>query len=283
MLEDQLNGASQPSLERAPGGSPSAAAPGEPSVFSACARLFWVTIRRQMFSRQTLVGLALAGLCCLIVLAWSRHHAPTAKRFAEQILVPTYLVFLLPVLAVCYGASGIGGEREEGTLIYLLIVPIPRPLIYLVKFAATVGLVVAGSLGTLAALCLLAGASGRETFPMFFMSSLLGSAAYASLFLMLGAAFRHGTVIALAYWFFLEVLLGNMPGIVKRVSIAFYMRCLVYDAGAELELAPLGRAAREMYLPISGAAAQTTLVCAIAGLLTVGLWAFSRREYRDLS
>ena len=230
-----------------------------------------------------MVGIALGTLCCLIVLAWSRQQEPTAKKFAERVLVPTYVAFLVPVLAICYGASAIGGEREDRTLIYLLITPIPRPLVYLSKAFAAVGLVVGSSALMLTVMCLLGGAPGRGMLSVFLPASLLGAAAYASLFLLLGAIFRHGTIVALAYWFFLEVLFGNLPGIIKRVSVAFYVRSLIYEEGTAEELGPAGRVAREMFLAVSGGTALTVLELGTLGLLALGVCVFSVREYRDLS
>ena len=159
----------------------------------------------------------------------------------------------------------------------------PRPLVYLMKALAGLTLVAAWTSATLFVLCRMAGAPGREVFATFLPASLLGGLAYASLFLLVGAIFRHGTIISLVYWFFLEVLFGNLPGIVKRVSVAFYVRCMVYDAGADLELGPASRVAREMFLPVSGTTATLTLTAAIASLLVVGLVAFEHREYRDAS
>src|SRR4051794_35761376 len=51
-------------------------------------QLFTLTLRRQLFSRQTLVGIALTVLCCLIVWAWSRQREPTLAKFAEQVIIP---------------------------------------------------------------------------------------------------------------------------------------------------------------------------------------------------
>jgi ABC-type transport system involved in multi-copper enzyme maturation permease subunit len=254
-----------------------------PSQMSACWRLFLLTLKRQFFSRQTLVAVVLAALCCLIVLAWGRQREPTARKFAEQIVVPLYVAFLMPILAVCYGASVVGGEREEGTLIYLLMMPIPRPWVYSIKFLAANILVASWSVITLVLMCLLAGSYGREVLPVFIAASLLGAGGYSGLFLMLGAIFRHGTVISLAYWFFLEVLFGNMPGIIKRISVAYYVRCMVYDAGEALEIGPRGRVARETFLAITGHSAAVALAISIVVLFTAGLVIFSRREYRDLS
>lgn len=253
------------------------------STVSACRHLFALTLRRQFFSRQTLASLALATLCVLIVMAWSRQSAPTSKKLAEQVLVPTFVAFLMPIFAICYGASGIGGEREDRTLVYLLISSLPRPLVYLMKGLAGLSLVAGWTAATLFLMCWLAGPAGRDLFAVFLPASLLGGLAYASLFLLIGALFRHGTIISLVYWFFLEVLFGNLPGIVKRVSVAFYVRCMVYDAGGDLSLGPANRVAREMFLPVSGTTAMLTLSVAIAVLLLAGLVSFEQREYRDAS
>lgn len=252
-------------------------------TLSACRHLFLLTVRRQLFSRQTLACLALAALCAMIVLAWARQSEPTAKKLAEQVLVPTFVAFLMPIFAICYGASGIGGEREDQTLIYLLIAPIPRSLIYFTKACAGLALVATWTGGTLFVLCRLAGTPGSDLFGMFLPAALLGGLAYASLFLLVGAVFRYGTIISLVYWFFLEVLFGNLPGIVKRVSVAYYVRCMVYDAGGDLKLGPLTRVAREMFLPVTGTTATIALSALIVALLSLGIASFEAREYRDAS
>jgi ABC-type transport system involved in multi-copper enzyme maturation permease subunit len=252
------------------------------STIAACSHLFGLTLRRQLFSRQTLVCIGLTVLCALIVLAWSRQTHPSAKKLAEQVLVPTFVNFLIPIFAISYGASGIGGDREDRTLIYLLITPIPRAVLYLTKALATLLLVAGWSAGALVALCLLAGSHGREVLGVFLPASVCGSVVYASLFLLLGATFRHGTILSLAYWFFLEVLFGSMPGIVKRLTVAFYVKCLVYDAGTDLRLGPLTRIAREMFLPVEGSTALLVLLGALAALLTLGAAALSSREYAEL-
>lgn len=252
------------------------------SLPAACLHLLGLTLRRQIFSRQTLVCLALTTLCALIVVAWSHQRAPTAKKLAEHVLMASYIGFLMPIFAISYGASGIGGEREDRTLIYLLIVPIPRAVLYLTKAFATLLLVAAWTAASLALLCLLASSYGRELFPIFLAPSLLGVTLYASLFLLLGATFRHGTIISLAYWFFLEVLFGAMPGIVKRLTVAYYVKCVIYENGQELRLTPVGRVARETFLAIPGSTATWAMAIAAALLLMLGAAVLSTREYAEL-
>jgi ABC-type transport system involved in multi-copper enzyme maturation permease subunit len=260
----------------------------EPSVnfsagFARCAFLFHRSLRRQIFSRQTLVAVLLVGLCGLIVLAWAQQRHPTPKRFAETMLIPIYIGFLMPILAVCYGASSIGGEREDGTLIYLLIASIPRPLVFTVKFLATMFLAAAFALVSLGLLCWIAGPPGREMWPDFWPAGVMGVMSYAALFLVFGALFRHGTVISLAYWFFLELVIGNLPGVINRLSLAFYVRCLIYEAGRAFEIRPLGEESQIQFHPIPGPTAATILCSILVGLFIVGAVAFSRKEYHDLS
>ena len=273
-----------------------------PTRFGASLHLFAISLRRQFLAPSTLICAVLTALTCLLVVLWSKYADPNVRRFAERIMIPIHVAFLLPLYAICYGASGVGAEREDRTLVYLLITPLPRPLIYLVKYACAIVLVLAWTIASLVGLCALAGPWLRhalgsmptdealsttarslwsETLGIFWPAALLGALAYASLFHALGAAFRRGTIISLGYVFFLELLLGNMPGIVKRVSLSFYISCMIYDAGSEYGIGP--RLARDMFLPVSGRTAAIVLGLVTVALLVAGLGVFTRREYRDLS
>jgi ABC-type Na+ efflux pump permease subunit len=285
-------------------------------LLPACVQLFLISVRRQFFSRQTLICFVLTALACVIVIAWSMGRSPSATRFVEMVLMPVYgsdmLVptvfgtFLLPIYAVCYGASSIGSEREEQTLIYLLTTPLPRPAIYLVKFCASTVIALAWTMGGLFVLCLLADPAVRQVmermpirwlrvselasddvahwglgaWKLVWPAVLLSSLCYSSLFHALGAVFRRGTIISLAYAFFMELLLGNMPGIVKRVSVSFYYTCMVYESGRELPIKlPMGA---DLFLPIDGSAAMYVLASVSVGLVAWGTIVFTRREYRDV-
>ncbi len=248
----------------------------------AGAYLFRLSLWRQVWSRQTLVCLGLTLLLGTIVLAWSLQPNRTGKKFSEQVLLTTYIGFLLPIFAISYGASAIGGEREDRTLIYLLITPIPKPLAYLAKAAATLLFVWGWTLLSLTAFCGVARAPGWEVYRIYLPASLAGVSVYTTLFLLIGTAFRHGTIISLAYWFFLEVLFGAMPGIVKRITASFYIKCWIYDAGADLRLAPLGRVAREMFNAIDGDTAMAVMLAATAVCVAIGAWLFGEREFSEL-
>ena len=76
--------------------------------------------------------------------------------------------------------------------------------------------------------------------------------AFAALFHLMGAAFRRPAVVAIGYSFFLEIVLGNMPGYLKRVSIGFYAHCMMLEA-AERHGVQMDRPA--VYQPVDGTTA----------------------------
>jgi ABC-type transport system involved in multi-copper enzyme maturation permease subunit len=251
----------------------------QPRPLQSCTYLTGVTLRRLFRSRQTVVSLLLLGFAVLVVIAWSLRRERTAVEFVEQILLPVYVSFLLPIFCLCYGVASISSDREEQTLVYLLVTPLPRPLIYFGKFSAALLLALAWTLGGMAILCAVSGSVGWEPFQRFWPAVLLATFAYVSLFHLLSAVFRRATIIALVYTLFLETVLGNMPGIVKRVAITFYTRCLIFDAGESLGVGPAGGQNPALFLPLSGQTAFVVLCVLAATFFLLGMWQFSRREY----
>lgn len=257
--------------------------PATAGVFAACQYLLGVTLWRQMFSRQMLVNLVLTALVAAIVSAWTLgHRSPSPERLSKDIFTPILLGFLVPIFAISHGASGIGGEREDRSLIYLLITPIPRPLVFLTKALSTTLLVAAWSAAAVILCCLLAKSPGYSLLPVYFPALLVGGAVYGMLFLTIGALFRHGTIISLAYWFFLEVLFGEMPGMVKRITVRYYLRCWIYDFGSWLHLGPSEPLFQQLLLPVSGTIAILALLAMYCGLAAVGSLVFTSREYTEL-
>jgi hypothetical protein len=107
---------------------------------------------------------------------------------------------------------------------------------------------------------------------------VLGTISFAALFHLMGALFRRAAVIAILYSFFLETVMGNLPGHLKRASISFYMRSMMYDSASTFQLQPDNPL---LYNAVSGPAAIAVLVFFTAALLVVGSWVFSRTEYLD--
>ena len=185
---------------------------------------------------------------------------------------------LIPLWSLSFATEGLGGEREGRTLVWLLTRPLPRAAIYLAKFVALLPWCLAINLIGFLVICLAAGDAGRLAFRLFWPAVLMGTLAFSALFHFFSAWARRPTVVGLVYAFFLEVLLGDMPGLMKRASISFYVRCLMFDAAEHTGLTP---DRPSMYLPVDGQTAWTVLISATVSLLIAGTYVFSRREYAD--
>jgi ABC-type transport system involved in multi-copper enzyme maturation permease subunit len=246
---------------------------------SACLHLFGLSLRHLFRSRQTMVCILLLSFAAIAVVAWSMRRERSSEQFIEEIFLAVYVSFLLPIFCLSYGTAGIASDREEQTLVYLLVTPLPRPLIFLAKSSASILLALAWTIGGMSVVCWLAGQSGRETWQVLLPGIFWSTVAYVALFLLFSVMFRRATTIALTYALFIETLVGNMPGIAKRLAVSFYTRCLIFDAGSVFGVSPSGPGSSELFVPIPGPTAQTILYVLGGGLLLTGMLVFSLREY----
>lgn len=246
---------------------------------SAMLHLYRVSLRRLVWSRQTMVCVLLLGFTAMVVAAWAFRHDRSPAAFIEEVFLIVFVSFLLPIFSLCYGTAGIASDREHQTLVYLLVTPLPRPLIFAAKFAAALTPALAWTMLGMLLLCWLAGAPGMEAWHLLWPSILWGTTAYVALFVLFSAAFRRATIVALAYALFLETLIGNTPGIAKRLAISYYIRCLAFDAGAAVGVSPAGGNNPELFLAVSAPTAQMVLYLLCGGLVLAGMILFSVREY----
>ncbi len=245
--------------------------------------LWMLSVRRMFWSTNTvMVLLPLAGGALFLLRRnyGDGNEPEDALRSFSEFLLVVFASFFVPICAIAYGATSVGGDREERTLVFLLVRPVPRPLILLGKFAAswplTAGLVV----GSFWIYCRLAGAAGANLFTAYCPAILLMTTAYVCLFHFFAVCFRHATILAMLYSLFMELLIGNMPGIIKRVAVNYYGRSLMYWAGLPYGLRP---PQDRWFEPLDPATASWALVGIAAVFLAAAMLIFQNREYRDLT
>jgi hypothetical protein len=228
------------------------------------------------FSHRTLgaqsLNHALLGSCRAVL------HNSAFLVFAYGAVFSIFLTFLLPVWSLSFATEALGGERESSSLVWLLTRPLPRPAIYLGKFVALLPWSVGLNLGGFALICLAAGRPGAQAFRLFWPAILAATLTFTALFYLMGACFRRPAVVAIVYSFCLEIVLGNMPGYLKRVSVGFYARCMMFDAAGEYGVQPDNPM---VFMPVSGSTALTVLLGAAVGLLALGTFLFSRMQYKE--
>ena len=71
-----------------------------------------------------------------------------------------------------------------------------------------------------------------------------------------------------------------MPGYLKRVSISFYARCMMYDAAEHFGVQP---DRRSIFLPVGGTTATDRAAGGDGGVAgALGMVVFSRTQYREV-
>jgi ABC-type transport system involved in multi-copper enzyme maturation permease subunit len=250
--------------------------------------LLWLSFRRLFWSANTLmVLLPLAG-CGLAAFRLQSRVASRAAEdmfnafdyFSSRFVIILLASFLVPICALAYGTTSIGGDREDRTLLFLLMRPIPRPLILLAKVIATLPIVLGLLVGSFFVYCELIGEIGRLAFRLYLPAVVYMAVAYVGLFHFFAVSFKHSTIIALIYALFMEFFLGNMPGIIKRVAVSYYGRSMMYQLGAPEGLEP---PPAQWFEPVSAQVAAWSLAGIAVGGLLAALVVFQRREYRDLT
>jgi ABC-2 type transport system permease protein len=219
-----------------------------------------------------------AGITEAVLLGAQRTMDESAFAvFSNWVVYSIFVGFLLPIWSLSFATEALGGERESRSLVWLLSRPMPRPAIYAAKFVALLPWVLGFNLGGFGVVCLAAGEPGRQAFALFWPAVVGATLAFSALFHLMSAIFRRPAVIAIVYSFFLETVLGAMPGYMKRISIGFYTRCLMFDAAQDQGLPPPERAS--IYLPVEPLTAWAVLLGVTAVLLMVGMMVFARSEY----
>jgi ABC-2 type transport system permease protein len=239
------------------------------------------SLLRQLRSKKVLLGLLFLAIESALVIAAGFLRSWRLSEFVRFVALGTHGLFFVPVMSLVFGTGAVGDEREDKSLVYLIVRPIPRSGIFFAKYAAVLPIVLALNLGGMALLATIAAAFGAPgpgtTLSICLPAMLLSSAAYLALFHLFGCAFRHSTVLALAYVFFIEVFLGRAPGILKRLSIGFYTTSLVR---AEGDFHWPRHLSEPFFIAVGPGLASWVLLGSTVAFLVLGCLLFTRREYR---
>lgn len=185
------------------------------------ATLASLTLRALLNRRRTLL-LGLLGALIVVVALIYRLGDPDAGEsvtFIGRLLANFGVAALLPLVTVIVGTAALGSELDDGTIVYLLAKPVPRPLIVMVK------LVMAWAVsGVLVALpILLAGIVGTGGDPSlgigYGLAALLGALEYSAVFLALSLVTSRALVIGLAYVVVWEGVVAGLFAGTRIVSI----------------------------------------------------------------
>jgi ABC-2 type transport system permease protein len=206
------------------------------SPIGNCWTLYVLTLRQHLHGKRWMV-LALLFLLPpgMAVLVRSMPAQPPDRMLEfvlSWILIP---LALLPLVALLYASGIIQDEQEEQTITYLLIRPIPKWLLYIVKMLATltttVLLVVLLTLLTYAAIYFNSGTSAREAWNRCLRAAEIHSLAvivYCSVFGLMSLVTRRTLIIGVMYTAIVEGLLAILPFGIRMMTVVYYTRIIAY-------------------------------------------------------
>jgi ABC-2 type transport system permease protein len=219
---------------------------------------------------------AAVELAVTAALSAATGDAAGPRIFTSSIVAGMLASFLLPLWTLTFASESLGRARETRTLTWLLLRPLPRWSIYVASYVSALPGSLVLNVGGYVVFCLLGGAAGRFVLPLYGLPILLGTLAFAAFFQLLSVTFARAGILGLLYVFFFETIVGNLPGYQKRLSISYYVRCLMLDRARDAGL-PIDLGGTRP--SVSGETALVVLVLATIALLIAGMIVFSRKQY----
>lgn len=167
-----------------------------------------ITLRGLFGRRRFLLLLPLPLLVVgLALLAEALGAVPS--EWGQPVLVGLGFAVVLPVLALIVGASVLGSEIDDGTVVHILAKPLPRREIVLSKLVVAV-VVTLVSVGPAMLVAGLIAGSARLGSGLL-AGTAVGALVYGALFFALSLLTRRPVLLGLVYIVVWEGLLGNLP------------------------------------------------------------------------
>src|SRR5262245_46320299 len=174
---------------------------------------------RGMFGRRRGVLLfVLPGvLFALAVLV--RVVAGEDSAALTSVLYGVGMVLTVPLVSLVAGTGVLAPEIDDGSIVYLLAKPVPRPVIVVSKTVVAVGCVVVFGALPVALTGLFLNPSAPELGIGYGLGAMLAGVTYSALFVMLAAVTRHAVVFGLGYVLLWEGLLGSVLSGIRWFSV----------------------------------------------------------------
>jgi ABC-2 type transport system permease protein len=202
----------------------------------ALAAMFVLAVRQQVRGKRLLVLSLLFAMpsVLIVVIRLTSNYPPPSENLEFGLVLNLIPHALVPLAALLYAAGIIQDEVEEQTLTYLLLRPLPRWGLYLMKLLAallvTAALTAVFTIATFVAIALTASNPTPEMAGRALETAgLLGltEVGYCGLFGLLGLITRRSLLVGVGYIVLLEGLLATLPTVARRLTVMYYFRVLV--------------------------------------------------------
>lgn len=219
------------------------------------------------------------------------------NRLFTGVTLTLFIMVIIPLVATYFGVASVRDEISQGTILHLLVRPVPRSAIWTGKYLAAwfVSLLLLSltfGLSLLVAQTMAPQAGFGRAFVLsrhlpFLQALIHGPLVYSAVGLFFGLRFRWSMVWAVAFILIWEEFVSVTPSGsgARTLTISDSMRTLIYHAAHEgsrlrgvltrVEIGP-----RQQSIEVPGASsARFTLACFWFLSLALANWAGARREF----
>jgi ABC-2 type transport system permease protein len=238
--------------------------------------IFTLTLRALARNRRSLAVVALLCVPVLLALVYVASEGKNAgESFVIQLFVQLVLPILLPLTALIFATSALGGEVEDRTLVYLTLKPVSRLVVIVAKLLASALITTILVEISLAATYLIGtqGTGTAQNFGAILLAGLVGCLAYSSLFLLVGLWLpRRGLLVGFFYVLLWEGIASQLSTGLATFSVRRYVEGTL---DAHLGAAVL---ANSVSVNISGATSLIVLALVLIGGILVSTWKLQQME-----
>jgi ABC-2 type transport system permease protein len=225
-------------LDRPPAAIPPASELGgfASSRLTSLVTLYLLTLRQHLHGKRWMVmaGLFLLSAGLVILIRTTSKNVPLVEL--EFIIAFLFIPqAILPLLALVYASGIVQDEQEEQTMTYLLIRPITKWALYLVKLLATLStailLAVAMTVLIYATIYFGSDAGFESVAARCLKAASINALAiftYCCLFGLLGLLTNRALVVGVLYAMFFEGLVANLPFSIRSATVIYYTRLIAY-------------------------------------------------------
>jgi len=193
------------------------------------------TLRYLLTTRRVIAMSLLAAVPLILasVLAIARVATFNILLF-QSLMVPLFLQVVVIFVTLVSATALIREEIDDNTISYLLTRPISKPTIVASKY---VGYLIAVLVLLVPPLVLAYGVTqayqgvafgvDSDVLAGFVVATVLGSAAYGALFLLVSVVLRKPLAAGLLIGFLWESVVGSLPGAVPKLSLIYYLKSIL--------------------------------------------------------
>ena len=246
------------------------------AYISGILAIFKYSTRKILFNKRWIITLLIALLVAAIM-GYAGSQEMDALDGGSALMDILILSFIMPIIAMIYGASLIRNEIEDKSITQVITAPLDRAVSYLgyyISLAVSLSLIMVfinlvGWLAFFAQKGITEDAFG--ILGAMIGLSIIGSIVYSALFQATGTMFKRPVYFGLFFAFIWEGFIGSIPGAISGYTIKHFIRSIGAGWIDYGELAT--------YDAASSTSAYLTLIAVTLGCLALGMLLFRENEY----